>query len=188
VSLLSKKQPVSYTSMIGGQARNMAMQAAPVARNASTLATQQAVPLARTAGTSMKQGADGAVAWATPYVGAARHRAAPWLEQSATVMTESIAPAISDVLRSAAQKIDYIEPKPRHRMSMSTVLAGSMLLTAAGVAAAYTLRHKNGNGYTAGTPVATSPDAASSGTINDGYGPEDPTMPDPEGNGHPTIT
>jgi hypothetical protein len=190
VSHSTKKQTVSYTSMIGGQARNMAAQAVPAARNAGTLASQQAGPLAKNVGASVKQSADSAVAWATPYVGAARHRAAPWLEQSATAVSESIAPMISDALRTAAQKIDYVEPK-RHRISKTTLLAGSLLLTAAGAAAAaLSLRHRNGNGngYTAESPMASSPDAATSpGSINDGYGPDDRGKPDAEGNGHQTI-
>ena len=190
MSLSTKKQTVSYTSMIGGQAKSIAAQAVPAARNAGTLATQQAAPLARNIGTSAKQSADSAVAWATPYVGAARHWAAPRLEQSATAVSENLAPMISDALRTAAQKIDYVEPK-RHRISKTTLLAGSMLLTAAGAAAAaFTLRNRNGNGngYTADGAMSTSPDAATSGgSINDGFGPDDRGKPEADGNGHQTI-
>ncbi len=189
MSVSTKKQGVSYTSMISGQAKNVAAQAGPVAMNARMLATQQAVPLARNVGTSVRQSADSAVAWATPYVGAARHWAAPWLEQSAIAVSENLAPKISDALRTAAQKIDYVEPK-RHRISKTTILAGSLLVTVIGAAAALSLRSRNGNGtgYTADSPMATSPDAATSpGSINDGYGPDDPNKPDSEGNGHQTI-
>lgn len=190
VSLLSRKQAINEPSGISGQAMNVARQAMPTAMNAGNIAAQQAVPLARSAGSSVKQGADGAVAWATPYVGAARHWAAPWLEQSATAVTDSLAPMISDALIMAAHKIDYIEPKPHHRLNRTTVLAGSMLLTAAGAAAALTMRHRNGNGngYTAEAPTASGGQpTTSSGSINDGYGPDDPGMPDSEVNGHPTI-
>jgi hypothetical protein len=162
----------------------------PAARNAGTLASQQAVPLARNVGASVKQSADSAVAWATPYVGAARHWAAPWLEQSATAVSESLAPMISDALRTAAQKIDYVEPK-RRRIGKTILLAGSVLLTAAGAAAAaLSMRNRNGNGsgYTADSPMAGSPDAATSGgSINDGYGPDERGKPEAEGNGHQTI-
>ncbi len=186
----TKKQTVSNTSRISSQAKNVAAQAVPAARNAGSLATQQAVPLARNVGTSVKQSADTAVAWATPYVGVARHKAAPWLEQSATTVSETLAPMISDALRTAAQKIDYVEPK-RRRSSKTVWLAGSVLLTAAGAAAAaLTLWHRNGNGsgYTADTAMSTSPDAATSGgSINDGFGPDDRGKPDAEGNGHQTI-
>jgi hypothetical protein len=189
VSVLTKKQGISYTSTISDQARNMAAQAVPAAMNAGTLASQQAVPLAKNVGTSVKQSADDAVAWATPYVGAARHWAAPWLEQSATAVSENLAPMISDALRSAAQKIDYVEPK-RRRISKTTILAGSLLVTAVGAVAALTLRNRNGNGagYTADGPMANGPDAATSaGSINDGYGPDDRGKPDAEGDGHQKI-
>jgi hypothetical protein len=190
VSVLTKKQGVSQTSTISDQAKNMAAQAVPAAKNAGALAAQQAVPLARNASASVKQTTDSAVAWATPYVGAARQWAAPRLEQSATAVSESLAPMISDALRTAAQKIDYVEPK-RHRIGKTMLLAGSVLLTAAGAAAAaLSMRRRNGNGsgYTADSPMAGSPDAATSGgSINDGYGPDDRGKPDAEGNGHQTI-
>jgi hypothetical protein len=188
VSVLTKKQSVSQTSTISDQAKNMAAQAVPAAKNAGALAAQQAVPLARNASASVKQTTDSAVAWATPYVGAARQWAAPRLEQSATAVSENLAPMISDALRSAAQKIDYVEPK-RHRISKTTLLVGSALLTVAGAAAAaFTLRHRNGNGYTADGPMATSPDAATSpGSMNDGYGPDGHGKPDAEGNGQRIV-
>lgn len=189
MSVLTKKQGVTYTTMISGQARNVAAQAVPVAINARMLATGQAVPLARNVGTSVKQSTDSAVAWATPYVGAARHWAAPWLEQSAIAVSENLAPKISDALRTAAQKIDYVEPK-RRRISKTTILAGSLVVTAIGAAAALSLRNRNGNGtgYTSDGQMASSPDAATSpGSINDGYGPDDRNKPDSDGNGHQRI-
>jgi hypothetical protein len=190
VSPMTKKQGISYTSTISDQAKNMAAQAVPAAKNARALAAQQAVPLAKNASASVKQSTDTAVAWATPYVVVARQWAAPWLEHSATAVTENLAPIISDALRTAAEKIDYVEPK-RHRISKTTLLAGSVLLTAAGAAAAaLSMRRRNGNGsaYTADSPMATSPDAATSpGSINDGFGPDDRGKPDAEGNGHQTI-
>ncbi len=186
VSLLTRKQPEA--SGLGGQAVLIAKQAVPAAKNAGTLAAQQAVPLARTTGASVKQGASGAAAWATPYVGAARHRAAPWLEQSAVTLSENIAPMISEALISAARKIDYVEPKPRHRLSKTSVLAGSVLLTAAGAAAAISLRHRhsNGTGFTAGTPMnGTGESGMSPDSMGDGHAPAESSMPDADANGHP---
>jgi hypothetical protein len=188
---MSRKQQVTYGTMISDQARAMASQAAPMARNAGTVAAQQAVPLARSAGVSMKQGADGAVAWATPYVGAARHWAAPYLEQSAATVTDAIAPKVADALRMAAEKIDYVEPKPRRRFGKATVIAGSMLLAAAGTAAAVSMRNRNGNGagYSAAAPAVGDTDMASApGSTGDGHGPDNGGRPDTEVNGHPTIT
>lgn len=192
MSVLTKKQGVSYTSTISDQARNMAAQAVPAAKNAGALAAQQAGPLARNASASVKQGTDSAVAWATPYVGAARQWAAPRLEQSATAVSENLAPMISDALRTAAQKIDYVEPK-RRRINKTTILVGSALLTAVGAAAAaFSLRHRNGNGngngYAADSSMGTSPDAATSpGSMNDGYGPDDRGKPEADGNGQKIV-
>jgi hypothetical protein len=146
-------------------------------------AAQQAVPLARNAGTNVKQGRDVFIAWATPYVGAARHWAAPRLEQSAVALNETIAPTISDALISAAHKIDYVEPKQR-RIGRNSLFTGSMLLIAAGCAMAFTLlrRQDMAAGFTAATPApdvpqpAPAPDASQSG-----YAQEDPGMPDSGG-------
>ena len=69
------------------------------------------MPLARTAGTSVRQGADDAVAWATPKVDAARSWAAPQLEQSARAISENLAPMISSALITAAHKIEVPKRK-----------------------------------------------------------------------------
>jgi hypothetical protein len=185
VSLLSRKAPVSDYSL-RDQAMDMARQAVPAARSATTIAAQQAVPVARNAGTSMKAGADGAVAWATPYANAARTWAAPQLEQAAIAISEKIAPMVSEALISAAHKIDVEQPK-RRRLSKPVVLAGSLVLTAAGAAAAMSLlnRNGNGNGYTA-QPVSDAGEDLGRGHSGDGYyeeagpgtpdaGPDDPS-------------
>lgn len=162
---MTRKQPANGVSGFGR------------AMTATSSAAQQAVPVARTAGVSMKQGADGAVAWATPYVGAARHWAAPRLEQSAAVLSETIAPIISDALVNAARKIDYVEPK--RRVNKSSLFAGSMLVIAAGCATAFALLHRQETdaGFTAAT---TPPDAAgpSPDRIVGGPGDGNRGMPD----------
>jgi hypothetical protein len=160
----------------------------PAAMNATTMAAQQAaplarqtVPLARSAGTSMKHGTDGAIMWATPYVDTARSWAAPRLEQSAVAISENIAPMISSALISAAHKIDASKPPPQHRLSKTTILAGSVLLTAAGAAAALSLRHRHdtSNGFSAMPTPEAEPDGDS--------GPADPGLPDADANGHPIV-
>jgi hypothetical protein len=189
VSLLTKDKSVNDTSGISGQAIYVVRQAVPAAKNARVIAAQQAVPLARSAGSSIKQGTNGAVAWVTPYVGAARHWAAPWLEQSATAVTDNLAPKVSDALITAAHKIDYVEPKQHRRLTKATVLAGSMLLTAAGAAAAFSLRRRDGNGgYTAAPMADTGESATSPTSMGDGDGPDETAMPDAEANGHPPIS
>jgi len=169
VSLLTRKPPVSDTTSLSEYAR-MARQAVPTAVNAGSAAAQQAaqqaarqaaplarqaVPLARTAGTSMRQGADSAMTWATPYADAARAWAAPRLEQSAVALSENIAPMISDALINAAHKIDSSPRRKRRRVRKSSLVAASLLVIAAG-AAAFILRNRAGKGigFTAGSPSA----------------------------------
>jgi hypothetical protein len=174
VSVLTKKQPTSDSSALRAQAAYAALasKTVPLAQQAALqaqLAAQQARPLARTAGTSMRQGADGAVAWATPRVDAARSWAAPQLEQTAHAISDSLAPMISGALISAAQKIDApVREKPHRRRGM---IAGVLLLVAtigAGAALAMRLRQE--------------PTEFSAAPMTDDKGPPDPDM-----NGHSQI-
>ena len=184
MSLLTKKPPVSGYAMLGAQAKSAAMQAVPAAFNATTTAANQAVPMARSAGTSVRQGADGAVAWATPYADAARAWAAPKLEQSAVAISENLAPMISDALMAAAHKIDTSPPRQR-RFSKSSMLAGSLLLVAAGAAVALTLRNRSDAdmGFTSATSAADTGESVR--LIGADHGDED--MADPDSNGHPYM-
>jgi hypothetical protein len=154
-------------------------------------AAQQAMPLARTAGTSIRHGAGDAVAWATPKVDAARSWAAPQLEQSARAISENLAPMISSALISAAHKIEVPKRKSHER---GRLLAGSMLLAAAGglVAALIMRLRQQTDGLSGGSAVGSAsaepgPDSARSepGT---GIGFETDDGPDPDMNGHSTIT
>jgi hypothetical protein len=187
VSFLGKKHPDAEASRLRGQAMHLAKQAMPVAKNAGSVAAQQAVPLAKSAGASVKQGTDSAIAWATPKVGAARHWAAPRLEQSAATVTDNLAPRVSEALRTAAHKIDYAPAKP-NRLKRAAVLAGTMALTAAaGAAAAITLRHRQNGSANGAESKVSDPTVASLGTTQDGQGPGEQGMPDPDSNGHPTA-
>jgi hypothetical protein len=187
VSLLSRKQPVNDVHGFGGHAMSAARQAMPAAMNATSMAAQQAVPLAKTAGAGVRQGADGAIAWASPYVGTARSWAAPKLEQSAMAINETIAPMISDALLAAAHKIDVSQPRPR-RLSKTRLLAGSMLLTAAGAAAALSLRHRHdaSHGFSPATAMSGDGESGSAADRADGdFGQSDPGLPDADAYEHP---
>lgn len=188
MSVLTRHKPVSNTGF-GGQAINAARQAVPTAMNATTAAAQQAVPLARqavplarTAGTSIKSSTDGAVTWATPYVDTAREWAAPRLEQSATALSENIAPMISSALLTAAHKIDTNKPK-RRRFGKSAFVIGALLLAAAGAAAAMSMQRRRdaGDGYSATPMPEDGPGPDSS------YGAADAGPPDADANGHPIV-
>jgi hypothetical protein len=148
------------------------------------------MPLARTAGTSIRHGADDAVAWATPKVDAARSWAAPQLEHSARAISENLAPMISDALISAAHKIDVPKRKSWQRRRL---VAGSVLLAAAaGLVAALAMRLRQqteafSGASSVGGSAEPGPDSARSeeGT---GLGFETDDGPDPDMNGRPTIT
>jgi hypothetical protein len=154
-------------------------------------AAQQAMPLARIAGTSIRHGADDAVAWVTPKVDAARSWAAPQLEQSAHAISESLAPMISSALITAAHKIDVPKRKSRQR---GRLVAGSMLLAAAGgLATALVMRLRQqtagfaGASAVGGTPAGPGPDSART-EAGTGIGFETDDGPDPDMNGHSNIT
>ena len=195
MSVLTRKQPASGAR---GQALQAARRVAPLAKSVplaqlsalQAQAAEQAMPLARTAGTSIRHGADDAVAWATPKVDAARSWAAPQLEQSARAISENLAPMISSALISAAHKIEVPRRKSHQR---SRLLASSMLLAAAGgLVAAVVMRLRQ---QTDAFPAPSAAGDPSPGPVPDehteagtGIGFETDDGPDPDMNGHPTIT
>ena len=198
MSVLTKKQPASG---LRGQAAHAARHVAPLTKSVplaqlaalqAQQAAHQAMPLARTAGTSIRHGADDAVAWVTPKVDAARSWAAPQLEQYAYAISENLAPMISSALISAAHKIDVPKRKSRQR---GRLVAGSMLLAAAGgLAAAVVVRLRqqtdglSGASAAGGVSAEPGPDSARSSEAGTGIGFETDDGPDPDMNGHSTIT
>jgi hypothetical protein len=185
VSVLTRKSDVSERSWLRGHATTAARQVAPITAKAVPLAQQaahqavplakQAVPLARNAGSSARQGADTAVAWATPLVEAARTWTAPQLEQAAHAINESIAPMISDALISAAHKIEV--PK-RTRRRKARLMVVTLLVTAAGgTAAAVAMRSRHDWN---GSPASP---AAGTTTASEGQGYDIDRSPDPDMNG-----
>ena len=177
MSVLTRKHQINDGSGLRAQAAYAARQVGPLATKSLPMAQQaaqqaqvaalQAVPLAKTAGTSIRQGADGAIAWATPRVDAARSWAAPQLEQSARAISESLAPTISSALINAAHKIDAPDrKKPRRR---GLIAGTALLLVAAGGGVLVAMRLRQ-------------PAESDSVTITD----ED-VPPDPDMNGHSQI-
>lgn len=191
MSLMTRKPSANGYAALGAQAKTAARQAIPAAVNATNSAAQQAapiakqaVPLAKSAGQSVKQGTDGAIAWATPYADAARAWAAPRLEQSAAAVSENLAPMISEALVTAARKIDT-RPSKRRRVGNASLLAASVLLIAAGAMAALSLRKRGqDDGYTA--MDAAGPNAESVTLITEDEAEQD--WIDPDANGHPGIS
>jgi hypothetical protein len=182
---LTRKHPVSDVSGLRGQTIYAVRQVGPLAQHAAQQAASQARPLATTAGNSIRQGTDGAMAWATPKVDAARHWAAPQLEQSARAISESLAPMISSALMSAAHKID-VQPK-KSKGRRQAIVVGAMMLAAAGGAAAVFATHRmhgtdglTASGDESGLGGGNQPEAER------GYD-ADGSPTDPDINGHPRI-
>jgi hypothetical protein len=84
-------------------------------------AAAQARPLARSTAAAARRGVRTARAWAAPQV-----------ERTGQVLNDSVAPAVADLLSSAAQRLE--PARPRHRRWRK--LAGISMITAAASAAA----------------------------------------------------
>ncbi len=152
MSLMTRKNPAGNGAGVRDRAVAAAQQAVPAAKNAIPKAKQQAGPLARNASTAIRQSAEGAAAWARPraedvaawarpHVDDARAWAAPRLERSGVAVQESIAPAISDAMITAARKLD-VTPARRRRRWAGVVTTVTLVAAAASAAAAVLLRRK----------------------------------------------
>jgi hypothetical protein len=155
VSLLTRKHPVDNMVDARDRAVQSVQRAVPVAKNAIPRA-KEAVPIAKNAGNAVLRSAEDAAAWARPRVDDAaawarprvedaaawarprvddaRAWAAPRLERSGLAVQETIAPAISEAMVSAARKIDVKPARKRGRWAKA--LAITMLVAAAASAAA----------------------------------------------------
>lgn len=79
-------------------------------------------PLARNAAAAVRRGVHRTRAWAAPQV-----------ERTAQVLQDSVAPKVSDVLSSAARRLEPAEPKRRHwlKLAVSVMLAAAASAVAA---------------------------------------------------------
>lgn len=144
MSLMTRKNPADGMVGVRDRAVSTAQRAVPAAKNAIPKA-KQVVPMAKDAGLTVRSTAEDAAAWAKPYVDDAaawarpkvedaRSWAAPRLERSGVAVQETIAPAISEAMVSAARRLDVRPARKRRRWA--GVLAVTMLLAAAASAAA----------------------------------------------------
>ena len=144
MSVLTKKQPTNASGKFRANYATIAPKAQLAAQQAQIAAQQaamQAQAAAQQAGPLAKNARDGAMAWATPKVDSARSWAAPQLEQSARIISESLAPMISSALINAARKVDAPQrKKPRRRGAMFTGIA--LLVVAAGAGAVVAMRFR----------------------------------------------
>jgi hypothetical protein len=193
VSVLTRKHPADDIAGMRDRVAATAQRAVPAAKNALP-ATDQVVPLAKSAGEAIRHGAEDAAAWARPrvddvaawarpHVDDVRSWAAPRLERSGQAVTDTIAPAVSAAMVSAARKIDARPARKRRRWA--SITAGLLLLAAAAsAAAAAALRRRPADfGYaTDGADEMVAPATPDSATETPAETPV--VVPDPEANGH----
>ena len=172
MSLMTRKHPVDNVVGVRDRAVQGAQRAVPAAK--------KAVPIAKNAGTAVVRSAEDAAAWAKPRVDDARAWAAPRLERSGVAVQETIAPAISEAIVSAARRLD-VKPA-RRRRRWARVLAVTMMLAAAGsAAAAVALRRRPPVvGY---EPTDVTADDVAAASADQHLADADGSQPDAEVNG-----
>jgi hypothetical protein len=193
VSVMTRKRPVGAAGSMRDRAAARARRVAPAAMDQIPLA-KQAVPFAKDTTEAMRHSADQAAAWAKPHIDDAatwakphiddvRSWAAPRLERSAVAVQDTIAPAISDAMVSAARKIDVRPDRKRRRVAGA--IAGAMMLAAAvSAAAAVIMRRRPATfAYVTEEPdegeVSATPGATAAPHLADGDG----STSDAEANG-----
>lgn len=117
-------------------------------------AAERARPLAKNTGQAARRGFLRTRAWAAPQV-----------ERSGRVLQDTVAPKVSNVLSSAAKRIDPAQPRGRRWKKP----VGLATLTAAGGAVAAFLRSRRKNGGTA-VPAGDPVKAARNGQATTGPG------------------
>ena len=117
-----------------------------------------------------RRGARSAAMWAAPRVNGARAWTAPRIERSGLAIKDTIAPKISEVFVVTARHVD-VAP---HRRRWPRVMAGTVLLVAAGAAVAVVLRRRaaDGTGGRSGEAAGAgpSPETAQDGQPSAGTG------------------
>lgn len=152
MSLLTRKNPAGSGVGVRDRAMRAAQRAVPAAKDAIPRATQQAVPMAKSAGDAVRHSAEDVAAWARPHVDEvaawakprvddARSWAAPRLESSGRAVAETIAPAISEAMITAARKLDVSPARRRRRVARVAAIV-AMVAAAASAAAAVVLRRR----------------------------------------------
>jgi hypothetical protein len=204
VSLMTRKHPVDNMVDVRDRAVQSVQRAVPAAKNAIPRA-MEAVPIAKNAGHAVLRSAEDAAAWARPRVDDAaawarprvddvaawakprvddaRAWAAPRLERSGLAVQETIGPAISEAMVSAARKID-VKPA-RRRGRWAKALAISLLVAAAASAAAAVAMRRRPAAVGYG-PTDLASDEMTAPPVTPADQPlADDTHPDVEVNGRP---
>jgi hypothetical protein len=132
VSLTTRKNQAQAQASAGlDLARKTATQVTPLAKNASTTATQ-----------SLQSARE----WAAPRVGQGVHHARGWaaprIEQAGRALTESVAPKVSGMLTDTAHRIEPSSHSGKRRM-WPRLLTGLAIVAAAGGAIGAILRRRS---------------------------------------------
>jgi hypothetical protein len=156
VSQFNTDRTTSGMATIGARAKDVAVLVVPVGKRAGTTAVQ-----------GVRQGVQGAREWATPRVVVAvvgaRQWAAPRLENAADAVTDSVAPKVSSMLRSAAAQVRLEEATPaktgiRRLIDWRWVFGLGAAAAATGAAAAVAMRRRYAAATTEAKEGAESPD------------------------------
>ena len=107
----------------------------------------------------------------------ARAWAAPQIERTGKVLQDSVAPKVSDMLSSAAERIDPAKPK-RGRWRLPVGIAAALAAAASGAAAVLRKRSKTGSAASAGSTSSSSSMNGRNEMGEDGKGKTEPIAQD----------
>jgi hypothetical protein len=149
------------------RAKDVAVQAIPVAKSAGTTAVQ-----------GVRQGVQAAQEWATPRIEdavlGAREWAAPRIEDAAEAVTTTVAPKVSSALMETARQVRPGGAKKtgmRRLLDWRWLLGAGAVIAAAGAGAAVTMRRRYASATAEAKNATESPD-------EDGMTPADGTAGD----------
>ncbi len=134
------------------RARQAAAQAKPVAAQVKLVAAR-VKPLARSTGAAARR-----------RVHRTRARAAPQVERTGQVLQDSVAPKVSALLSSAAQRLEPAKPRRRRWRK----LVGVSMLTAAASAVAALVRNRSKPDFTTSPAEADADDVTPAAEMRDG--------------------
>jgi len=174
---MSGKQAIVPADM-QRRAKKIATQASQLADEARPM-TEKAKKNAQRGAETAKRGAASANEWAKPRVNGARAWMAVRAARGSVAVQETVAPKVSDLMATAAKKLD---PPKRRARRLPKILAGLALLAAgAAAAAAVAMRNKRTMTSTMPPPPPMPPSSdATEGNVA-GTGQTDPSASDVDG-------
>jgi hypothetical protein len=148
------RQAAAWVKPVADRVKPIAAQVKPVADRVKPVAAQ-VKPVARSTGAAARRGVHRTRAWAAPQV-----------EHTGHVLQDSVAPKVSALLSSAAQRIEPAKP-PRRRWRK---LAGISMLAAAASAVAALILNRKKPDFTTSAAEADADDVTPAPEMRDGQG------------------